>query len=118
MPTPDEKYLSSEETPKDENDFPDNRSAASHSTSAGEQILPTCVVISDLSGSPIVAVVQPSDPGVRDYSSGSFRARLLGTAERRVLAEPEMRSVFVIVLDKSEEKATKMLVVRHDGVVE
>lgn len=63
-------------------------------------------------------MVQPSHPDVRDYSSGSFRARFLGTAERRVLAKPEMRSVFVIVLDKNEEKATKMLVVQHDGVVE
>ena len=62
--------------------------------------------------------MEPSGAGVRDYSGRSFRARFLGTAERRVLAKPKMRSVFAIVLDKSDEKATKMPVVQHDGVVE
>ena len=63
-------------------------------------------------------MVQPSDPGVRDYSGRYFSARFRGTAERGVLAEPQIRSVLVVVLDKCEKKATKMPVVRHDGVVE
>jgi len=63
-------------------------------------------------------VVQLSDPEVRDYSGWYFSARFRGTAERRVLAEPEMRSALVVVLDKSEKKATKTPVVPYDGVVE
>jgi len=51
-------------------------------------------------------VVQPSDPAVGDYSGRSFSARFRGTAERGILAEPQMRSVLVVVLDKCEEKAT------------
>ena len=63
-------------------------------------------------------MVQPSDPGVRDYSGRYFSARFRGTAKRHVLAEPEMRSVLVVVLDKCEEKAMKMPVVQHNGVLE
>ncbi len=63
-------------------------------------------------------MVQPSDPWVRDYGGRSFSAQFRGTAERGILAEPETRSVLVIGLDKCEKKATRMPVVRHDGVVE
>jgi hypothetical protein len=67
-------------------------------------------------GSPAVAVMQAAQPCLRNYSGdgGGFPSR---PTELSLLAQPKMRSVFVVVSNVLVEQALQVrLVHRHDVI--
>ena len=54
----------------------------------------------------------------RAWTAAACRTRLHRTSQRRVLVDPEMRPILVVVGQVLAEQAAKMLVVENDDVVE
>src|SRR6266508_3549236 len=67
---------------------------------------------------PLVPVVEATYPTMGVYGSGACRAQVHGTKHRRVLVDPEMRPIPVVIRQVLAEQPPKMLVVENDDVVE
>src|SRR6266511_3986367 len=63
---------------------------------------------------PLVPVVEATYPTMGVYGSGACRAQVHGTKHRRVLLDPEMHPIPVVVRQVLAEQPPKMLVVEND----
>ena len=64
---------------------------------------------------PIVAMVQPAKPWVRDDPTGS---RGGSSASRCLLRKAEMRAVFMVVADGFGEQPFQMLFIERDNMIQ
>jgi len=67
---------------------------------------------------PFVPVMKSADTGQRDHPGGAQRLRLHGPGRRRVLHEPQMCPIPVIILDVRCEDPLQMAFVQNDRVVQ
>jgi hypothetical protein len=67
---------------------------------------------------PLVPVVEATYPTMGVHGGGACRAQVHGTNHRRVLVDPEMRPIPVVVRQVLAEQPPKMLVVENDDVLE